>query len=225
MERTLHRQLKQRYGSDVGGQVEVAVGPYRVDAVDPDGRLIEIQAAPLGLLKRKLAHLLPTREIGVVKPVVVSRRLIRRLDPEGIDLSKRRSPKRGTLIDVFEELVGLAHLFPDPNLTIELLAVEVDEIRVDCRRRPGYSVVDRVLKSVLSTVSLKVADDLWSLLPTDLPDRFTSQELARRISRPIHFAQRVTYCLRKCGSTRMVAKVGNSRVYERASHPDPICRS
>jgi hypothetical protein len=217
VERSLHHQLKQRYGPEVGGQSEVALGNFRVDAVAPDGRLIEIQSAPLGLLKRKLATLLPSWEVGVVKPVIVARRVIRRLEPGGVDLGARRSPKRGALIEVFDELIGLIHLFPHANLTIDLLAVEVDEIRVERRRRPGYSVVDRVLKAVVESVSLKLADDLWSLLPVDLPDRFTSTDLAERIDRPIHSARRATYCLRKCGAARVVAKVGNTRVYERSA--------
>ena len=215
MERTLHRQLKERYGSEAGGRVEVALDGFRVDAVAADGRLIEIQSAPLGLLKRKLATLLPTRIVGVVKPVIVGRRVIRRLEPGGIDLGSRRSPKRGSLIEVFDELVGIVHLFPHANLTIDLLAVEVDEVRVARRRRPGYSVVDRVLGRVVESVPLRVADDLWSLLPAELPDRFTTVDLAERIGRPLPFARRVAYCLRQGGSARVVAKVGNSLVYER----------
>jgi hypothetical protein len=215
VERSLHRQLKERYGPEAGGRSEVAMEGFRVDAVASDGRLIEIQSAPLGLLKRKLASLLPSRAVGVVKPVVVARRVIRRLEPGGIDLGARRSPKRGALIEVFDELVGLAHLFPHANLTIDLLAVDVDEVRVARRRRPGYSVVDRVLKAVVGTVSLKEAADLWSLLPEDLPDQFTSTDLAGRIGRPLRFAQRATYCLRQSGAARVVAKLGNRRVYQR----------
>jgi hypothetical protein len=215
LESSLHRQLKERYGPEVGGRSEVTFGGFRVDAVAPDGRLIEIQSSPLGLLKRKLACLLPSREVCIVKPVVVARRVIRRLEPGGIDLVARRSPKRGTLVEVFEELVGLAHLFPHPNLSIDLLAVDVDEIRVARRRRPGYVVVDRVLKGVVETVSLKEAEDLWALLPVDLDDPFTSRDLAERIARPLRFAQRVAYCLSRSGATRVVAKEGNRRVYER----------
>ncbi len=211
----MHRQLKERYGPEAGGQSEVTLEGFRVDAVAADGRLIEIQSAPLGLLKRKLASLLPSRVVGVVKPVIVARRVVRRLEPGGIDLGIRRSPKRGALIEVFDELVGLAHLFPHANLTIELLAVEIDEVRIARRRRPGYSVADRVLRAIVETVPLKEADDLWRLLPQELPDQFTSSDLAERIGQPLRFAQRATYCLRLSGAARVVAKVGNRRVYER----------
>jgi hypothetical protein len=216
MERSLHRQLKERYGVEAGGRSEVVVGDFRVDAETPEGRLIEIQSSPLGLLKRKLTRLLPDREIDVVKPVVVARRVIRRDSPDGVDLGSRRSPKRGHLIDVFEELIGLARLFPHPNLRIDLLGVEVDEIRVNRRRRPGYLVVDRVLREVVETIRLEESHDLWALLPGDLPDRFTSEDLAVGIGRPIPFAQRVAYCLLHSGAAEVVAKVGNRRVYSKS---------
>ena len=45
MERSLHRELKERYGPRLGGRAEVVVGPFRVDAVDPDGRLVELECA------------------------------------------------------------------------------------------------------------------------------------------------------------------------------------
>ena len=155
MERSLHRQLKERYGPGVGGESEVTLDGFRIDAVTPSGRLIEIQTSPLGLLKRKLAILLPHHEVCVVKPVVVARRIIRRQTASGEDLSSRRSPKRDALIDVFDELVGLAHLFPHPNLTIELTAVEIDEIRIIRTRRPGFSVFDRSLTEMLGVVLLR----------------------------------------------------------------------
>ncbi len=217
MERSLHRQLKERYGTEVGGRSEVVVGDFRVDALDPDGRLIEIQAGPLGLLKRKLEILLPTREVVVVKPIVVGRRVIRRDGPDGPDLRSRRSPKRGALLDAFEELVGLARIFPHANLSIDLLAVEVDEVRVARRRRPGYSVVDRVLREVVETVRLREGLDLWSLLPGDLSGRFTTSDLADRIARPADFARRVAYCLHQSGAVEMVSKEGNRRIYERGA--------
>jgi hypothetical protein len=120
------------------------------------------------------------------------------------------------LLDVFEDLVGLARTFPHPNLRVDLLAVDVDEIRLTRRRKPGYLVVDRVLREVVETIRLENSPDLWSLLPDDLGDRFTTEELAWKIGRSIRFAQQVAYCLRQAEAVEVVAKVGNRRVYERS---------
>ena len=92
MESTLHRQLKQRFGPESGGRAEVQIGQYRVDAIDSEGRLVEIQAGPLGVLKSKLSRLLDEHEVRVIKPVVLSRRIVRRHRADGPDRSARRSP-------------------------------------------------------------------------------------------------------------------------------------
>jgi hypothetical protein len=219
METSLHRQLKEHYGSAVEGRLEVAVAGYRIDAVAADGALVEVQSGPLGPLKAKLRRLLPDHRVRVVKPVVLRRRLIRRTRREGADTSARLSPWRGALLDVFDDLVGLAALFPHPHLDVDVLAVEIDEIRLV--RRPSlrkYRVVDRRLNAIVATVPLRHGDDLWTLLPGTLPSPFTTRELASQLQRPLHFAQRVAYCLRLAGAVCVVGKQGNRRVYAR--HPE-----
>ncbi|HEV3166754.1 MAG TPA: hypothetical protein VGZ22_22195 [Isosphaeraceae bacterium] len=215
MESTLHHQLKQRFGSEGGGrsEVEVLVAGFRVDAVDTEGRLVEVQSGALGPLREKLVRLLPEHRMRVIKPVVIDRKVIRRARPEGPDLSARRSPKRGQALDVFDDLVGLASVFPHPNLLVDVLAVTIDEIRTPRRRRPGYTVADRQLRSVLSSTSLCDAYDLWNLIPPGLASPFTSLELADHLGRSMDFAQRVAYCLRLSGAAAQVGKRGNRLVY------------
>ncbi len=215
MESSLHRQLKERFGVVCGGRNEVRVGRYRVDAVDGEGRLVEVQAGPLSALRAKLDCLLETQTVRVVKPVVLLRRIVRRARPHGPEISARRSPKRGALIDVFDELVGLARVFPHPNLTIEVVGVAIDEIRVPRRNRD--QVVDRTLVAMTSGVTLREGDDLWSLLPDGLglDGPLTTLDLAYRLGRPIEFAQRVAYCLRHAGAVKPRGVERRRRVYAR----------
>lgn len=215
MESTLHRQLKERYGPELGGRAEVRIGEYRADAIDPHGRLIEVQAGPLGALKGKLARLLDAHEIRVIKPIVLERRIVRRDRADGPDRSARRSPKRGDLLDVFDEFVGLARVFPHRNLTVEVVGVGIDEVRVE--RRRGYRVVDRRLVATLASATLRTADDLWSLLPVGLDGPFTTLDCARKLGRSIDFAQRVAYCLRHAGAVEERGFLRRRRIYERAS--------
>src|SRR5688572_15040905 len=78
LETALHRQLKSRFGSEAGGRSEVALAGFRIDAIDPDGSLVEVQSGPLGPLRVKLARLLVEHRVRVVKPIVISRRVVRR---------------------------------------------------------------------------------------------------------------------------------------------------
>lgn len=223
METSLHRALKHQYGSGSGGRSEVTLEGFRIDAVDSTGLLVEIQSGPLGPLRSKLLRLLPEHRVRVVKPVVLERRVVRRARTDGRDLSTRRSPKRGSLVDLFEDLVGLARLLPDPNLGIEVLHVSIDEIRVWRRRRPGYRIIDRRLVEILGKLSIEYPADLWKLLPQshDWTEPFTTADIARRIDRPLWLAQRVAYCLRLTGAAQVVGKLGNHRLYLNLSRTAP----
>jgi hypothetical protein len=199
------------------GRPEIALEGFRIDAVDEGGRLVEVQSGPLGPLRGKLRRLLPEHRIRVVKPVVLYRRIVRRSRPDGSNLSSRRSPKRGALVDVFDDLIGVMRVFPHSNLEIELLGVAIEEIRVPRRRWPGYRVADRCLGEIHEKTSLIHAGDLWALLPETLHGRgvFTTHDLASELARPLSFAQRVAYCLRLTGAARVVGKKGNRLIYHR----------
>jgi hypothetical protein len=215
METALHHELKSRYGPEIGGRVEVALSGFRIDAIDPDGDLVEVQSGALGPLRAKLARLLLEHRVRVVKPVVVSKRVVRRSRRDGADQSARLSPKRGEILDVFDDLIGLARLFPHPNLRIDVMEVAIDEVRIPRRRRPGFAVVDRRLREEGATVTLHLGSDLWRLITAPLPSRFTTVDLAGAIGRNVGFAQRVAYCLRLGGAAEAVGKIGNRILYER----------
>ena len=187
METSLHRQLKERYGTAAGGRLEVVLEGFRIDAIAADGVLIEVQSGPLGPLREKLRRLLPEYRVRVIKPVVLTRRLVRRARHDGADLSSRLSPRRGSLVDVFDDLVGLAQLFPHPHLCVDVLAVEIEEQRLVRSRRPGYTVLDRRLNAIGTSVALCQPGDLWALLPGGLADPFTTHDLADLLSRPLAF--------------------------------------
>lgn len=216
METALHRELKERFGPASGGRLEVTLGAFRIDAVTQDGMLVEVQSGALGPLRSKLERLLKTSSVRVVKPVIVAKRIVRRARRDGVDVSARCSPKRTSIFDVFDDFIGLASLFPHPRLTVDVLAVEVDEVRIARKRRPGYEVVDRRLRSVVSSITLNQAADLWKLLPVTPDGAFTTRQLADVLARPLPFAQRVAYCLRLSGAVESVGKVGNHRLYHRA---------
>jgi hypothetical protein len=219
MESSLHRALKERHGHEAGGRCEVAVEGFRIDAMAGDGTLVEIQSGGLGTLKPKLKRLLPRHRIRVVKPIVLGRVVVRCATADGPVLSRRRSPRRGSLLEAFDDLVGLAPLLPDPNLTVEIVGVVVEEIRIPRRRRPGYAVVDRRLVEIQAATTVESADDLWLLLPPNFPrfEPFTTADLARELGTPRPFAQRVAYCLRQSGAAEPLTKRGNSYIYKARS--------
>jgi len=217
VEYSLHRELKSLYAAGES-QTEVRLGAYRIDAV-VDDELIEIQHGSLSAIRRKVAALLENHRVRVVKPIVAQKRLLKCKRAGGRVTSTRLSPKRGTLVDLFHELVYFTRVFPHPRLTLEVPLVELEERRYPghgrrWRRRANDHVVeDQRLVRVLETHEFHTASDLHRLLPPDLPKTFHSAHLAEGLGIQRWIAQRIAYCLRETGSARDAGKQGNTRLY------------
>ncbi|MEX0614178.1 MAG: hypothetical protein WD738_02395 [Pirellulales bacterium] len=219
METTLHRQLKERYATD-GALTEHRLGRYRIDVVQPR-QLVEIQLASLTAIRDKIAALLKEHRVMVVKPIIVRKHLVKRRRAGGRVVSRRRSPKQGTLLDVFEELVHFTRVFPHPRLTLEVLLVEIEEWRYPghgrrrWRRDNDHLVEDQRLLDVVGFHSFRTAADLCQMLPHALPKPFHTGHLAEQLGVARWIAQRMAYCLRETGAIQSVGKLRGTWLYER----------
>ena len=221
METSLHRDLKTLYaGRDA--QFEVSLGGYRID-VTSEGRLVEIQHGSLAAIRDKVRTLLKDHTVVVVKPIVVDKVLVRRECKDGLVTSRRKSPKRGTLFDLFDDLVHFTRVFPHQRLTLDVPLVEVEEWRYPGhgRRRRwrlnDYQVEDQKLVAVHATYRFQTAADLARLVGNGLPQPFHTGHLAQLLQVQRWIAQRIAYCFRQTGAVREVGKQGNARLYEFAA--------
>ncbi len=230
-EKSLHAALKDWYAAP-DDRTEQPVDGYVVDLVRGE-ELIEIQTRNFSAIKRKLATLLQNHPVRLVHPIPTLKWIVR-LDRDGSTvLSRRRSPKRGRLLDIFDELVSIPHLIAYPRFALEVLLVEVEESRQqDGRgswRRRGWSIHDQILVGVESQHRFHGPADFAALLPTTLPDPFTSSNIAARFGVRRSQGQKIAYCLRHMGAIEVVGKQGNAYQYARTgvrSHsPQDSCGS
>jgi hypothetical protein len=220
----LHASLKRWYRRE-GDGVEVPLDGYVIDLIR-DHLLIEVQTRGFSSLKQKVTVLLDRgHRIRVVHPIARDKWTVK-LHADGRELSRRRSPRHGVPSDIFAELVSIADLIAHPRLEIEVLMTSEEEYR--CRtatrswRRKGWSVVERRLIEVQESLRLGRPQDLFGLLPEDLPETFTTTDLTQRMSRPKRGAQQMAYCLRAVGVIVAVGKQGNAieyRVAEASRRP------
>lgn len=223
METSLHRELKALYATD-DAQCEVKLGPYRIDVVTPDG-LIEIQHGSLAAIRRKAATLLTGHQLTIVKPIVAVKRLVVRSRKGGKIARRRASPKRGSLLDVFHELVYFRQVFPREGLRLEILLVEIEEERYPGhgRRRRwrgnDYVVADQRLIAIHERHQLVTLSDLRGLVDSRLPTPFDTGQLATSLRVDRWFAQRVAYCLRETGAAQVVGKQRGALLYDWACDP------
>lgn len=222
METTLHRQLKEHYcGPDA--RIEVKLGRYRIDVVNGD-RLVEIQRSGLAAIRDKINRLCTDGYlVDVVKPLIARKQLVKLSRKNGSEVSRRWSPRKATVLDVFEELLYFTRVFPHPNLRMLMPLIEIEEVRYPGhgkrrRRRAGDFVVkDRFILAVNESHTFETVLDLQALLPKDLPKKFDTAELAAGLNVPRHQAQRIGYVLRKTGAAKEWGKRGNAILYKLVS--------
>ena len=215
MATSLHQQLKLHYVADPGRH-EVDVDGFRIDAIDGQERLIEVQCASLLAIRDKIRKLTKNHQVIVVKPLCARKKLLKKARRNGRVQSSRYSPTHETLANVFLELVHFTQAFPHPNLQLDVLLTEQEEIRVPPKKRTWrrkFSVQDRTLVSVDETHSFRTPEELWNGLQLTLLDTFTTAELAENGKMPRWLAQRAAYCFRKMEFIEACGKQGNAIEY------------
>ena len=215
METTLHRQLKDLF-REPNSPIEVKLGRFRIDVVNGD-RLVEIQRSGLAAIRSKIKKLLGDGFcIDVVKPLVARKQLVKLNRSNGVVIDRRWSPLRGTVLDVFDELMYFTEVFPHPNLKLITPLVTIEEVRFPGhgrrrrRRNDDFVVKDRHILELHQTYSFSAVTDLFQLLPRNLPAEFDTGELAVRMEVPRDQAQKVAYVMRKIGGMVQTGKRGNA---------------
>ncbi len=185
----------------------------------PAGNWSKSSTARSAAIRDKVAKLLQTHRVLVVKPIVTGKWIVRQDARGGRVLSRRRSPKQGAVLDVFHELIYFTRVFPHANLSLEVPLVEIEEWRYPGhgRRRRSrandHQVEDQRLLRVHRVHRFRSGHDLLGLLPAGLPSPFHTGHLAGQCSIPRWFAQRIAYCLRKMKLAEEAGKAGNTRLY------------
>jgi len=218
----LHAALKSAYAAN-GGETEVSVGTFVADAVR-NGIMYEIQTGSFSGLGRKMAALADVGPVVLVHPIPQSKTIVK-LPRDGAQQkqTRRRSPKHGELIHIVDELVYLPTLLKHPNFSVEAVLTVEEEVREydpkKRRGRGGWRVVQRRLLEVGEGWRINHMRDLLDQLHTDLPEPFSTQDLALALEQPRDVAQKMAYCLRHAGASEVCGKDGNALLYSLCSAP------
>lgn len=212
-EGSLHAAVKDLVAQP-GDRFEQPLKGFVIDVVRGD-QLIEIQTGSFGAMGRKLDRLLEEHPIHLVHPIATETWLVREGKPV------RKSPKRGSVHSIFDELVRVPTLLDHPHLTLEIVLVQTETVRVPDpkarRGRGGWRTVDRRLREVVGREHFAEPADLMNLMPTDLPPVWTTADLAAGAGISRGLAQAMAYCLR---ANELIVDLGRKRngvQYELAS--------
>lgn len=214
-EKSLHAALKAWYAQP-GDCFEVAVDGSVIDIVR-DELLVEIQTRSFTSLKRKLEKLTIGHPVRLVHPIAAEKWILRLADDGAAPGSRRKSPKHGSVLDLFRELVSFPQLMCHPNFALEVLLIEEEEVRelglARNWRRRGWGTVERRLIRVLDRRLFSTPADLAALIPASLAEPFTTLELAEAAGQPRWLAQKMIYCLKNAGAIAEAGRRGRASCY------------
>ena len=215
-ESSLHLQLKEYYRQP-GDKIEYHVDKYIIDIVRKN-YLIEVQTKNFSAIKKKLETLIRTYKVLLVYPIIQDKWILK-FDLNSKKIIKRAlSPKHCNYYTIFEELIRIPDLICTPNLMIEALIIQANEIWINDNRgswkRRGWSIKDRNLVSILDQKLFSNPRHFLSFLPSDLETPFTNTDLSESINISKRLAGMMTYCLRKMDLIKIIGKKNRSYEYD-----------
>jgi len=214
-EKSLHSALKHWY-AEPEDRLEKIVDGFHIDIVRRN-LLIEIQTANFSSIKSKLSTLTEKHRVRLVFPISQEKWIVRLATDGATHLSRRKSSRKLNLFHLFEELVSIPELIKKQHFSLEVLLIREEEVRRDdgigSWRRKGWSIADRRLIDVVARVVFTNPSDFSDLIPKNLPNPFSTQDLGKSIDQPLWLAQKMAYCLRNMGAIKVVAKNGTSLLY------------
>lgn len=214
-EKTLHRVVKTFIEPNICNHEKKMFG-YVADIVNEKG-IIEIQTRNFGSLRKKLPVFLEHGNVTVVYPVAYIKWLCWIDKESGEIISRRKSPKRGSIYDISRELCYIRGLFTHPNFRLELIFMELEEYKIldgyGKEKKRGASWYDRVPLSYIGREIFEEKKDFFKFLPDDLLELFTIKELAGAIKKPYRTAQEIITILKDLSLAELAGKRGRIHLY------------
>ena len=235
-ESKLHNSLKILYQEIYKGQIEVEQDGHVYDIVTKNGNVIEIQTKNLAKLLPKILDTIEKgHNVKLVHPIPLVNRIELR-DKNGTIISKRKSPKKGCIYDIFRELTGIYPLMTTPHFSLEIVEIEMTEERTRTsepmqskngrrRFRRNWLKTGKRLDTIINTRRFSNPEDYLALLPT-LPQTFCAKDLKEALSKqkdlPVRAASQANLILWVLSHAKLIEQVdtkNKSKYYQFLTDP------
>jgi hypothetical protein len=213
-EKPLHAALKKWY-AEPGDQFEVPVDGFIIDIVRGD-LLLEIQTRSFASIKSKLTKLVRSHQIRLIYPIAQEKWIVQLATDDGRAATRRKSPKRGRVEDLFRDMVSIPRLISSRNLSLEVLMIREEEARRYAGRRKwrrrGWVIAERRLLEVVGRRLFDKPADRLALLPEGF-EPFTARDLAEAMAMTLQLAQKMAYSLREAKLVKLIGRRERANLY------------
>lgn len=187
-ESSLHHTLKLLYAETYSGQTEVSLNGHVYDIITSHNNAIEIQTKNLGALEPKIKDTINHgQNIKIVHPIPVIT-TIELYDSEDNLISKRKSPIKGSIYDIFPQLTKLYPFALNRHFSLEIVKINMVDRRLQTKEpvqtkngkrrfKKNWIKTDKKLVEILETEIFNKKSDYEALLPSSLPKEFCNKDL------------------------------------------------
>jgi hypothetical protein len=214
-EKTVHAVLKNYYAPDVTTH-EVSLHDYVAD-IYAGNEIIEIQNGNFYKIRTKLEVFLEEHPVTVVYPIPHTKWLIWIDETTGELSKKRKSPVTGSAYLAFKELYRIKPYLKNTNLKFCFPLMDVEEYRLlngwSKDKKKGSCRYDRIPVALFDEVVIERREDYLQFLPYELPEEFTSADLAKSAKIPSQTANLVLNILYFMEVVERIGKSSRSYLY------------
>lgn len=225
-EKTVHSVLKYYFAPEEANH-EQKIGSFVAD-VCIDDEIYEIQTRQFYLMKRKLEFFLEKHEVTIIYPVCLENTLHWIECEEDMPVSAgaqrthnitsgRKTRKKGMPYLFFHEIYGIREFLHHPNLHFILAVLSTEEYRLldgyGPQRKIRATKTDKIPVKLLDLISIHKPKDYALLLPSGLPETFTSADFGHKAGISRNLAGVSLNILQEMQIVSRIGKEGNAYIY------------
>lgn len=214
-EKTIHSVIKHYLSQNIINH-EIKIGTYYAD-VFTDGHIYEVQTRGFDKLRPKLAYFLESYPVTVVYPMA-NIKYLRWISPVSGEISPpRKSPRQGNPLNVFAELYKIRPFLTHPGFSLKIMMMDMEEYRMldgwSKDKKKGCSKCDKLPTSLVAEYDFVMPEDYMMFLPPELPDEFTSEDLAKASHVSKSISNTALLLLTELGVVSRIGKKGRFYLY------------
>jgi hypothetical protein len=229
-ETLIHHKLKLLYCTKENIKTESTIQidnqKFIIDVLNEEqGIIYEIQRASFGgRFSKKIQTLLDSTKytIRIVHPILYKQKTSRMRVEERLSVSYRNL--NSNIMHLFEQLIFFKIIYQN-RLEFDILLVNehvTKEFTGYTKRshRRKYRTKMRDLVEIVDRYTIRSRTDFLNILPSDLPDQFTNQDLTNKLAfinesrRNFRLPGKITYSLCQLGILKRIGKKRNAHLFQ-----------
>ena len=215
-EKAVHRTVKS-YIEPRSECRECKVLGFVADILNENG-IFEVQTRSFEKLAKKIETALQKYPVTVVYPLVREKKICWLSPDTGEIAETKKSPKHEYPCNAVAELSKIGEFIGKENFTVCLVFISAEEYRLldgwDKSRKKRATKYNIFPKELLEIVEIKEIEDLYKLVPENLPEKFEAKDFYKRISRKGRGAFYALKFMVEKGIFYQVGKRSNAKIYK-----------